>query len=230
MGNQIRHLCNRKTKVKEIHIKRPLNCSEISENEVVTSEGYPNLRDQKDSSPTPTDILNQQDETISLKMHELTREQFESQIEVERNVNSSSHLFNAQQKLISRLERELACAHSDTSELKLCYEQKLKKSRSNIAIIRVESALIIYEMRENVKKLEFENGELVSKLQNIEKSESERDTNRLTDAHTELILNLSEQLLAANEKLRDTNTLVESLKQNNNNTPQLNSNIIDIRT
>ena len=96
--------------------------------------------------------------------------------------------------------------HSDLNKLKVCYEQKLKKSRSNTASFKAETALIIYELRENVKQLETENTELTHKLQRFENSDIEKYNNKLTDAHTELILNLSEQLLSANEKIRDLNS------------------------
>ena len=188
MGNQIQCIFHRGTKVKEIHIQRPSNSSDS----------------RKERSPTPTDMIpHQRYEDISM---ELDPGQFESPIEVQCQENENSQLFNAQQNLINRLETELASVHSDLNELKVCYEQKLKKSRSNTASFKAETALIIYELRENVKQLETENTELTHKLQRFENSDIEKYNNKLTDAHTELILNLSEQLLSANEKIRDLNS------------------------
>ncbi|KAI6653200.1 hypothetical protein LOD99_3725 [Oopsacas minuta] len=202
MGNRIRSFSKRSNQVSEIHIKRPLKCTEFCE---------------KPSSPTHEHFPNQ-DETTLLKNPELSPQQDNtSEIQVKSaevmNTISSPNLVKAQQKLIEKLENELSNIRNELADTKRSFEQKLVKSRSKTASIRAETALIIYELRENISEIQLENANLLNKLHKYEKSNPELENGAV---YSELILTLSEQVSSANEKLRDANCEIESLKQDKN--------------
>eukprot|EP00800_Vazella_pourtalesii_P014683 TRINITY_DN3785_c1_g1_i1.p1 TRINITY_DN3785_c1_g1~~TRINITY_DN3785_c1_g1_i1.p1 ORF type:complete len:217 (+),score=44.67 TRINITY_DN3785_c1_g1_i1:162-812(+) len=212
MGNRVRHFCSR-NQVREIHIKRPLKCAELSENA--------NSPVNEVSSPAKNCFFSQ-DETISLKTC-ITPEYKDGTMGIEfqneENVNSSN-LVKAQQKLISKLEIELKSVQNELVKVKNSSEQKILKSQSKTANLRAETALLVFELREKISELESENHDLLTKLHNSENSD-QGDMN-IIKAHSELVLTLSEQLLSANEKLKDANDQIKYLKQNGN-TQEINS-------
>ena len=194
MGNLI--FCSR-NQVREIHIKRPINCVELSDNT--------NSLVNESSSPVKICFPNQ-DEAISCTTPEAKNNN-------EENVNSSN-LVKAQQILISKLEIELKSVQNELASVRNISEQKLMKSQSKTANLRAETALIVFELKEKISELESENHNLLTKLHSYEFSD-QRDVYTIT-AHSELVLTLSEQLLSANEKLKDANNEIKYLKQNGN--------------
>ena len=221
MGNSIWFFCHRKDRVKEISIKRTKTDPESVGKSTLNSESCPNTAPNKEISSPEISSPEQIEHETFFQLEAVNY--LDNPPELSTQV-ASSHLVRAQQKLITKLELELASVKNEVAEVKNSYEKKLKKSFTTNANLKAESALLVFELKDKIKCLEEENNSVMNKLYIIEDSDGKNShilSEKTPQAHTELILSLSEQLVAANDNLSDAKRQIESLTQTRMQTDSL---------
>ncbi|XP_064390813.1 BICD family-like cargo adapter 1 isoform X2 [Halichondria panicea] len=117
---------------------------------------------------------------------------------------SSSRSVNALEHMVGQLKGELEITQAELQDMD-SYEKRLQRVRSSSAKLQAESALSLYELRDDNQRLETENEKLSEQIS--QRRESSKDS----CGHMSLIVELSQQLSTSESELKRAQLALKEL-------------------